>query len=92
MRAQRSRVGGIFPVLGFYVPSRWSRLPLLQLCGQWLQEAGFADGDAVRVEVAEPGRLVVQRLSHAEEEHEAAAIERYGPAGGSAVTRLAPED
>jgi len=84
MRSHRHRVGGLYPVLEYYVPSRWSRLPLLQLCGQWLLEAGFSEGDAVRVEVPEPGRLVVQRLTEGEEEEQSGAVEGSGPTAGEA--------
>jgi len=36
--------------------------PRLELCGPWLEEAGFRAGARVEVEVVEPGRLVVTRV------------------------------
>lgn len=57
MREQQRRVGSV------YRPG-WDRfarpLPLLQLSGPWLAEAGFAPGDEVRV-VVRQGRLLVVR-------------------------------
>lgn len=57
MREQKRRVGSM------YRPG-WERferpMPLLQLAGPWLGEAGFAPGDEVRV-VVRRGRLLVVR-------------------------------
>jgi len=36
--------------------------PRLELCGPWLEEAGFRVGARVEVEIVEPGRLVVTRV------------------------------
>ena len=57
MREQKRRVGSM------YRPG-WESferpMPLLQLAGPWLGEAGFAPGDEVRV-VVRQGRLLVVR-------------------------------
>jgi len=44
------------------------QLPLVQLVGSWLAEAGFPVGARVRVEAVEDGRLVLTRVDDAEEE------------------------
>jgi hypothetical protein len=36
--------------------------PRRELCGPWLEEAGFRVGSRVEVEVVDPGRLVVTRV------------------------------
>ena len=52
-----------FRVSGFYPPG-WSSVdrpsPLLMLVGAWLEKAGFAPGDEVRVR-GQDGRLEVVR-------------------------------
>jgi hypothetical protein len=39
-----------------------TQVPRLELCGPWLEEAGFRAGARVEVEIVEPGRLVVTRV------------------------------
>ena len=57
MREQKRRVGSMYR-LGWESFER--PMPLLQLAGPWLGEAGFAPGDEVRV-VVRQGRLLVVR-------------------------------
>jgi len=57
MREQQVTVSGLYRP-GWRVPGVGAQVPLLLLCGSWLEDAGFPVGSKVRV-VAEPGRVVV---------------------------------
>ncbi len=55
---------------GWHAFPESQQLPLLQLSGLWLRDAGFDPGARVRVDVMEEGRLVVTRVEEGEEERE----------------------
>ncbi len=55
---------------GWHVLPRSAQLPLLQVVGPWLQDAGFYPGARVRIDVVGDGRLVVTRVEEGEEERE----------------------
>lgn len=61
MDSHRQMVGG---VNGDGSEGRTSevQVPILQLAGPWLEEAGFPIGAEVAVEVVEPGSLLVTRV------------------------------
>jgi hypothetical protein len=60
------RVSGLYRAGEHVFPS--GQLPLMQLVGSWLAEAGFPVGARVTVEAVEDGRLVLTRVDEAEEE------------------------
>jgi len=60
------RVSGLYRAGEHVFPS--GQLPLVQLVGTWLAEAGFPVGARVKVETVEDGRLVLTRVDEAEEE------------------------
>ena len=66
MRTLKLRVSGLYRP-GEHVFST-GQLPLLQLVGSWLGQAGFPVGARVTVEAVEDGRLVLTRLDDAEAE------------------------
>jgi len=69
MTTLKLRVSGLYRA-GEHVFSS-GQLPLVQLVGSWLGEAGFPVGARVTVEAVEDGRLVLTRVDDAEEEPEA---------------------
>ncbi len=66
MRTLKLRVSGLYPAGEHVFPS--GQLPLVQLVGDWLAEAGFPVGARVAVEAVEDGRLVLTRVDEAVEE------------------------
>jgi hypothetical protein len=60
MWTMKLRVSGLYRPGEHVVPT--GQLPLLQLVGSWLADAGFPVEAPVEVEVVEPGRLVVTRV------------------------------
>jgi len=67
MRSLKLRVSGLYGAGEHVFPA--GQMPLVQLVGAWLSEAGFPVGARVRVEAVEDGRLVLTRVDEAEEEH-----------------------
>ena len=65
MRTLKLRVSGLYGAGEHVFPS--GQVPLVQLAGRWLEEAGFPMGSRVTVEVVEDGRLVLSRVDEAEE-------------------------
>ncbi len=55
---------------GWHAFPKSAQLPLLQLAGLWMRDAGFYPGAQVRVDVVGDGRLVVTRVEEGEEERE----------------------
>ena len=41
-------------------------VPLICICGKWLEKAGFITGDEISVEVVKHGELVIKLLSETE--------------------------
>lgn len=66
MRTLKLRVSGLYRAGEHVFPS--GQLPLVQLVGDWLAEAGFPVGARVAVEAVEDGRLVLTRVDEAVEE------------------------
>ena len=66
MRSLKLRVSGLYGVGEHVFPA--GQVPLVQLAGKWLAEAGFPMGARVTVSVVEDGRLVLARVDEAEEE------------------------
>ena len=66
MRTLKLRVSGLYRAGEHVFPA--GQLPLVQLVGGWLTEAGFPVGARVTVEAVEDGRLVLTRVDEAEEE------------------------
>jgi hypothetical protein len=66
MRTLKLRVSGLYRAGEHVFPA--GQLPLVQLVGGWLAEAGFPVGTRVTVEAVEDGRLVLTRVDEAEEE------------------------
>jgi len=60
MWTMKLRVSGLYRPGEHVIPT--GKLPLLQLVGSWLTDAGFPEDAPVEVEVVEPGRLVVTRV------------------------------
>jgi len=60
MWTMKLRVSGLYRPGEHVVPT--GQLPLLQLVGSWLADAGFPVEAPVEVEVVEPGRLMVTRV------------------------------
>ena len=57
-----------FPITCIYPSShRESIIPLICICGRWLEAAGFSTGDEVSVRVVKPGELVITLLPEIEE-------------------------
>jgi hypothetical protein len=66
MRTLKLRVSGLYRAGEHVFPA--GQLPLVQLVGAWLTEAGFPVGARVTVEAVEHGRLILTRVDEAEEE------------------------
>jgi len=82
MTEQKLRVSGLYRPAEHVYPS--GPLPLVQLVGSWLEEAGFPVGARVRVEVVEDGRLVLSRVEEWEVEKEAARAAAWERASSAA--------
>jgi len=82
MRTLKLRVSGLYGVREHVFPT--GQLPLLQLVGSWLAEAGFPVEALVEVEVVELGRLVVTRV-----DEEGVEIEGLSPLVWIPAERLA---
>ncbi len=82
MRELKLRVSGLYRPGEQVYPS--GPLPLVQLVGSWLEEAGFPVGTRVRVEVVEDGRLVLSRVEEWDVEKEAARVGAWERAPSSA--------
>lgn len=63
MRSMKLRVSGLYRQGEHHFLS--TQLPLVQLAGGWLAEAGFPVGARVLVETVEDGRLVLTRMDDA---------------------------
>ena len=63
MRSMKLRVSGLYRQGEHHFLNR--QLPLVQLAGDWLAEAGFPVGSRVLVEAAGDGRLVLTRVDDA---------------------------
>jgi len=61
MREEKLTVSGLYGP-GWPAFAEERPLPLLQLAGRWLWEAGFGVGTRVRVEVVAEGRLELTRV------------------------------
>lgn len=81
MQTLKLRVSGLYRA-GEHVFSS-GQLPLVQLVGSWLAEAGFPVGVRVTVEAVEDGRLVLTRVDKAEEEPATWPEHWPGGAGGT---------
>jgi len=66
MRILKLRVSGLYRPGEHVFPS--GQMPLVQLVGDWLSEAGFPVGARVVAKAVEDGRLVLTRVDSAEEE------------------------
>lgn len=66
MRTLKLRVSGLYRAGEHVFPS--GQMPLVQLVGDWLAQAGFPVGARVAVEAVEDGRLVLTRVDEAVEE------------------------
>jgi hypothetical protein len=73
MREQKMTISGLYRP-GWHAFHDLGQVPLLQLAGQWLAEAGFPVGTKVRVEVVEDGRVLVSRVDAWEEELQAQTL------------------
>ncbi len=81
MTTLKLRVSGLYRA-GEHVFSS-GQLPLVQLVGSWLAEAGFPVGARVTVEAVADGRLVLTRVDEAEEEPATWPEHWPGSAGGA---------
>lgn len=48
--------------------SRYKTLPWLNVCGLWLEQAGFKAGDPVEI-LVEPNTLTIKNCSHGDSQH-----------------------
>jgi len=71
MTELKLRVSGLYRPGEHMYPS--GPLPLVQLVGSWLEQAGFPVDARVRVEVVEDGRLVLSRVEEWEAEEASCA-------------------
>jgi hypothetical protein len=67
MREQKMTISGLYRP-GWHAFGELGQVPLLQLAGRWLAEAGLPVGTKVRVEVVEDGRVLISRVEAWEEE------------------------
>ena len=65
MRTLKLRVSGLYGVGEHVFPT--GQVPMVQLAGKWLAEAGFPMGARVVATVVEDGHLVLTRVDEAEE-------------------------
>jgi len=70
MREQKMTISGLYRP-GWHAFPELGQVPLLQLAGRWLAEAGLPVGTKVRIEVVEDGRVMITRVEAWEEERRA---------------------
>ena len=75
MREQKMTISGLYRP-GWHAFAELGQVPLLQLAGRWLAEAGLPIGTKVRIEVVEDGRVVITRVEAWEEERRASCEAR----------------